>query len=136
FQLRVALWVLLLVFPFLIVLAFAPSRTLALVCIAVVSFLAPVPRALTATCIQAVTPNRMRGVMAGLHIVTVNVVGLALGPTSVAFATDVVFADGNAVGLSLSLVGCVACVAGAALIAPALRPLADLLNAQSMTTTT
>ncbi len=136
FQLRVALWVLLLVFPFLIGLAFAPSRTLALVCIAAVSFLAPVPLALTATCIQAVTPNRMRGVMAGLHIVTVNVVGLALGPTSVAFATDVVFADGNAVGLSLSLVGCVACVAGVALIAPALRPLADLLNSQSVTAAT
>lgn len=132
YQLRVALYALLLVLPMLVALAFAPSRTTALVCIAVLSFLAPVPMALTATCIQSVTPNQMRGVMAGLYIVTVNIVGLALGPTSVAFATDVIFADNQAVGFSLALVGSVACVAGVALIGPALHPLRILIKSQEM----
>ena len=52
--------------------------------------------------LQAVTPNEMRGVIAGIYVVIVNLFGLALGPTSVALVTDYVFADAGAVGASMA----------------------------------
>ena len=130
FQLRVAMISLILIVPFLAGLASAATPNTALFCIAVVSFLVPLPLALVATCIQSVTPNQMRGVLVGTHVVTVNVIGLALGPTLVAFSTDYIFADRQAVGHSLALVGTLACVIGLILIGRALRPLSDMLKSQ------
>ena len=46
----------------------------------------------------------MRGVVSGLYVVTTNVIGLGLGPTLVAGATDYVFADPKAVAYSLAMV--------------------------------
>lgn len=130
FQLRVAMISLLLIAPTLVALAVAPTQGSALACIALVSFLVPMPLALVATCIQSVTPNQMRGVLVGTHVVTVNVIGLALGPTLVAFSTDYVFADRQAVGYSLALVGTVACGIGLVLIGRALKPLSVILKRQ------
>lgn len=130
FQLRVAMVSLIFIAPTLTYLAVAPTPTIALLCIALVSFLVPLPLALVATCIQSVTPNRMRGVLVGSHVVTVNVIGLALGPTLVAFSTDYIFADRQAVGYSLALVGTLACIVGLILIGRALRPLSDMLKSQ------
>lgn len=130
FQLRVAMVSLVFIAPTLTFLAFAPTPTIALLCIALVSFLVPLPLALVATCIQSVTPNRMRGVLVGSHVVTVNVIGLALGPTLVAFSTDYIFEDRQAVGYSLALVGTLACIVGLILIGRALRPLSDMLKSQ------
>jgi hypothetical protein len=83
---------------------FTADTTLALVAIAVSSFFVTVPMALFATGLQAVTPNEMRGVIAGIYVVIVNLFGLALGPTSVALVTDYVFADAGAVGASMAVV--------------------------------
>jgi len=130
FQLRVAMISLILIAPILTCLAFAPTQSMALLCIALVSFLVPLPLALVATCIQSVTPNQMRGVLVGAHVVTVNVIGLALGPTLVAFSTDYIFADREAVGYSLALVGTLACVIGLFLIGRALGPLNDMLKSK------
>lgn len=130
FQLRVAMISLIFIAPILTFLAFAPTPGIALLCIALVSFLVPLPLALVATCIQSVTPNRMRGVLVGSHVVTVNVIGLALGPTLVAFSTDYIFADRQAVGYSLALVGTLACIIGLILLGRALRPLSDMLKSQ------
>ncbi len=135
FQLRVAMISLLLIAPSLIGLALAPTQGSALMCIAVVSFLVPMPLALVATCIQSVTPNQMRGVLVGTHVVTVNVIGLALGPTLVAFCTDYIFADRQAVGYSLALVGTAACGIGLVLIGRALKPLSVMLKRQERSVT-
>jgi MFS family permease len=130
FQLRVAMISLLLIPPVLACLAFATNANAALFFIAIVSFLVPLPLALVATCIQSVTPNQMRGVMVGTHVVTVNVIGLALGPTLVAFSTDYIFSDRLAVGYSLALVGTVACLIGMVLVGRALRPLGEMIKSQ------
>lgn len=128
FQLRVALIALVLIIPSLIGLAIAPTPSIALILIALASYLVPLPLALVATCIQSVTPNQMRGVLIGAHVVTVNVIGLAFGPTLVAFSTDYIFADPTAVGYSLALVGSVAGCIGLILIGRALKPLDTLLR--------
>ena len=67
----------------------------------------------------------MRGVLVGTYVVAVNILGLALGPSLIAFATDYLFADRLAVGKSLATVGVVVGVIGALLIYRALGPLAE-----------
>ena len=47
----------------------------------------------------------MRGLTAGCFVLSTNLIGLALGPTSVALASDYIFESTQAVGSSLSLVG-------------------------------
>jgi uncharacterized protein YqgC (DUF456 family) len=47
----------------------------------------------------------MRGLMAGCFVLSTNLIGLALGPTSVALVSDYIFESPQAVGSSLALVG-------------------------------
>ena len=63
------------------------------------------PLAPSATGLQSASPNEMRGLMAGCHVLSTNLIGLALGPASVALASDYIFESTQAVGSSLSLVG-------------------------------
>lgn len=134
YQLRVAFYSLALLIPVLLCLPLAATSTQALACIAVASFLVPFPLALVATTIQSVTPNRMRGVLVGTYVVAVNIIGLALGPSLIAFATDYLFADRLAVGKSLALVASVVGVMGAILIYRALGPLAEFTREQMLET--
>jgi MFS family permease len=76
----------------------------ALVCIAAASYFVTLPLALMTYVTQLVTPNTMRGVLAGLYVVTTNVIGLGLGPTLVAVTTDYVLGDPARVHVSLTLV--------------------------------
>lgn len=78
-----------------------------LACVFAASFFVTLPLALMTSSMQLVTPNDMRGVVSGLYVVTTNVIGLALGPTMVAGATDYIFADPKAVAKSLALVAAV-----------------------------
>lgn len=91
----------------LLSLGFLPwqtSGTGALVCIAAASYFVTVPLALMTYVTQLVTPNTMRGVLAGLYVVTTNVIGLGLGPTLVAVSTDYLLGDPARVHMSLTLV--------------------------------
>lgn len=78
-----------------------------LVCVAAASFFVTVPLALMAYVVQTVTPANMRGVMAGLYVVSNNVIGLGLGPTLVAVTTDYILQDADKVHISLALVSLV-----------------------------
>jgi MFS family permease len=60
--------------------------------------------ALFTAALQLVTPNEMRGLVAGMFVVAVSVIGLTFGPTSVALLTDALFADPLAVGRSMAIV--------------------------------
>jgi hypothetical protein len=83
------------------------SLTAALILIAGASYLVTFPLALFATGLQNASPNEMRGLMAGCYVLSTNLIGLALGPASVAMANDYIFKDAQAVGASLSLIGAV-----------------------------
>ncbi len=83
------------------------SGTGVLVCVAFASYFVTVPLALMAYVIQTVTPANMRGVMAGLYVVSNNVIGLGLGPTLVAVTTDYILQDSDKVHVSLALVSLV-----------------------------
>jgi MFS family permease len=106
--LRVAMLAALMATLSLLALPFQSTGGAALVCIAAGSFSVTLPLALVATVLQQVTPNDMRGVVNGIYVVTTNVLGLALGPTLVALATDYLFNDSLAVAHSLALVAALA----------------------------
>jgi MFS family permease len=105
--LRVAIFALAALAPCVVGMAWVGETRYALALLAVASFLITLPLALFTSALQLVTPNELRGLVAGMYVVTVSVVGLTLGPTSVALLTDKVFADPLAVGRSLAIVAVV-----------------------------
>jgi MFS family permease len=52
--------------------------------------------------LQLVTPNQLRGRVSALYVAVFILVGVGLGSSIVAFFTDYIFRDTNAVGLSLA----------------------------------
>jgi predicted MFS family arabinose efflux permease len=102
-----ALFSTLLLIPILMAAGLATSITWALILITLASYWVTFPLALFATGLQNASPNELRGLMAGCYVLSTNLVGLALGPASVALVSDFVFQDSQAVGKSLALVGAV-----------------------------
>ena len=116
-----ALFSTLLLIPILIAAGLATSITWALILITLASYWVTFPLALFATGLQNASPNELRGLMAGCYVLSTNLVGLALGPASVALVSDFVFQDSQAVGKSLALVGAVFLPMAALLIWRGLR---------------
>ncbi len=102
-----ALFSTLLLIPILMAAGLATSITWALILITLASYWVTFPLALFATGLQNASPNELRGLMAGCYVLSTNLIGLALGPASVALISDFVFQDSQAVGKSLALVGAV-----------------------------
>ena len=103
-----------------------PYRALAL--IGAASFFVTMPMALVTAALQTVTPNEMRGLVAGIVVVMNNVVGLALGPTVVALFTDHVFRDPLAVGKSLALLFAIVAPIAVFFLASGMRPYRDTIR--------
>jgi hypothetical protein len=79
-------------------------------------------RLLAAAAIQKMMPNAMRGQASAIYLFAVNLIGLGIGPSAVAWVTDYVFADESMLRYSLLIVNCVAHLASAALLAAGVRP--------------
>jgi MFS family permease len=78
--------------------------------------------------IQEAVPNHTRGQASAVYYLVISIVGLTLGPLSVALLTDYVFMDGKSTGTAIAIVaGIVAPLAGALGIA-ARRPFRVLLG--------
>ena len=118
-----ALFSTLLLIPILVAAGLVTSITWALILISLASYWVTFPLALFATGLQNASPNELRGLMAGCYVLSTNLVGLALGPASVALVSDFVFQDSQAVGKSLALVGAVFLPMAALLIWRGLRGL-------------
>lgn len=100
----------------------------ALAFIGLASFFVTMPLALVTAALQTVTPNEMRGLIAGLVVVMNNVVGLALGPTIVALFTDRLFGDPLAVGKSLALTFALVAPIAVAFLASGMRPFRETIR--------
>jgi MFS family permease len=68
------------------------------------------------------TPSRMRGQASALYLFAVNLIGLGIGPTAVAFITDFVFRNDNMVGYSLLIVTITAHILAASIYWAGLKP--------------
>ena len=105
--LTIAMGAAILLIPVTVTMGLSASPSVAIAMVTAGSFLITVPMALFATGLQNSSPNEIRGLMAGAYVFMVNVVGLTLGPSSVALVTDSVFGRDDAVGMSLAVVcGC------------------------------
>lgn len=89
--------------PFLAILPFMPSATLAYLVLAPVVFFAGMPWGPAAAAVQMITPNQMRAIMSGLYLFVLNLFGIAVGPVIAGAMTDYVFVDPAAVGYSLAM---------------------------------
>jgi MFS family permease len=107
-------------------LATNPWLALALLGPALLFLTAPNGAALQA--LQEATPGEFRGRASSLHYVFTSIVGLTLGPLSVAVFTDHVFNDPKSIGLAIAIVTAVLTLPSIALIfvsRPAFIRLAD-----------
>ena len=66
--------------------------------------------------LQEIVPAEMRAQASAIYLFVINMVGLGLGPTAVALATDYIFKDDMAVGYSLLLIGTVSLAISATLL--------------------
>jgi MFS family permease len=81
-----------------------------------------VPFGVAPAAIQEMVPNRMRGQASAIYLFVINLIGLGLGPTTVALVTDYVFHDDNTVHVSLLIVEGLAHLVAIALIGLGLKP--------------
>jgi MFS family permease len=77
-----------------------PSVAVALFCAGM--FMGSMMGGLQGPMVQVLTPNRMRGQVGAVYIVTVNIIGLGLGPIATAAMTDYVFGGPEQIGKSLA----------------------------------
>lgn len=132
YPLRLGLFSSLAVCPFLLLLATTGQLYVALVSVVAASLLVTMPLALAASTLQTITPNTMRGLIAGIYVVMTSGVGMGLGPTLIALCTDYLLQDRALVGVSLAIVGIVVATAAALLFFRALKPFRGLEAAQTL----
>jgi len=85
-------------------------------------FAASLVGGLQAAMVQALAPNRMRGLLAALFGATVNVIGLGIAPTLTAGLSDGIFGGPTGIGHALAATTVLAMGASIALLATGLRP--------------
>lgn len=84
-----------------------PSASLALLCMAVATYLGQVSVGVTTAALMEITPNEMRAQMLAVMLFLVNILGLGFGASLIAGLTDFVFADDAALRYSIALASAV-----------------------------
>jgi sugar phosphate permease len=85
------------------------------------TFFLCMPTCLIPAAILETVPNAMRGQATAVYLLTVNLIGLGLGPTAIALVTDRVFGFDAAVRYSLLIVPLASCLLAAMLFLIGLR---------------
>lgn len=118
---RVFLWSALAQAPFLIAAMLVQNLTISLVLMGVGLFILTATGGLQGTTVQLMTPNRMRGQVAALYLLTANLIGLGIGPTVTAVLSDTVFGGPMGIGLAIAATAGLTLPLGAFFIALSLR---------------
>jgi MFS family permease len=77
-----------------------PNIVLALLFIP--AFFISSPMGASTTAVQELMPNEVRGLSSAIFLFIINMIGLGLGPLMVAFCTEVIFKDDNAIRFSMA----------------------------------
>jgi len=85
-------------------------------------FFAAFPVGCQAAALQEISPNQMRAQVTALYLFISNMCGIGLGPTFIAFFTDIVFGNDLAVGHSMSIAAAIACPIGVLFFWRGLKP--------------
>ena len=91
--------------PFGLLFPLMPQDWLAFAVMCPAIFCLAMPFGVAPAAIQEMMPNQMRGQASAVYLFVVNLIGLGLGPTLVAWCTDYVFGDVAMVRYSLLIVG-------------------------------
>jgi len=108
--------------PVHFLLFLAPSAGWAVVWLAPACVFAAAPFGIAPAAIQQMMPAAMRGQASAVYLFILNLIGLGLGPTAVAFFTQHVFGRDEAVNYSLLVVAVTASLLGALLLWIGLKP--------------
>ncbi len=127
-KIKWSFWVVLLLIPCYAIFPFMPNGTTALYALIPFCLLLSSPVAAAAAAVQEIMPNRMRGIASSLLILSSNLLGLTIGPTTVALLNDYVFVDEMALGWSLLIISLCAFSIAALLFFIALRQREELVN--------
>jgi MFS family permease len=106
----------------------ASDARVAVIALIPYNFFAAFPWGAAPAAIQEIVPNEMRAQVSAVYLFVINLVGLGLGPTVVAWVTDSVFQSDAAVGRSLLVVTTAGLAIAIALLASALRPYRESLR--------
>jgi MFS family permease len=96
--------------------ALMPSPWLSLLLLIPATLGGAIPTTVAAASLMQVTPNEMRAKASALYYFVISIVGLGLGPTSVALLTDFYFGDEARLRHSLAIVATVAGLAATAVL--------------------
>ena len=118
----VGVFIALLWIPVHFLLFLAPNATWAVVWLAPACVFAAAPFGIAPAAIQQMMPAAMRGQASAVYLFILNLIGLGLGPTAVAFFTQHVFGRDEAVNYSLLVVAVSASVLSAVLLWTGLKP--------------
>jgi MFS family permease len=99
-------WSFLISAPLFIALPYAPSGLTALWLFAAISVITGPLGALAPAALQAITENAGRAQVAALFLLVTNLIGIGLGPTSVAWVSETFFTGPGAVAPAVAWVGC------------------------------
>lgn len=108
--------------PVAVATPLAPNENLAVVGLALTTFLLAYPQGLPAAALQVIAPNRLRAQMTALYFLVGNLVALGLGPTIVALVTDYGFGDPMMLRYSMAIVCGVAIPLGIVSVYLSLKP--------------
>jgi MFS family permease len=126
--LRVALMGAVAWLPFGLLYPLMPSGEWTVALLAPATICWSLPFGVAPAAIQQMMPNAMRGQATAIYLFVVNLIGLGLGPTAIALATDHVFHDENALHLSLLFLGLLAHMLAIALLWSGLAPYRQTLS--------
>ena len=125
---RVCMFALIALIPIGILAPLMSSAIAAMAMFYAFIFFAAFPVGCQAAALQEITPNQMRAQVTALYLFISNMCGIGLGPTFIAFFTDVVFQNDLAVGYSMSISVAIACPIGAVLFWRGLKPYREGLD--------
>lgn len=107
-NLRAALIGFVVLIPITIAFPQMPTPQLALVLIGAMNFFAGFNFGGGLAALQEMTPNRMRALVSAMYMLTINLIGAALGPTAIALLTDYWFHDPQALPMAITIVCAIA----------------------------
>jgi len=127
---KVILFSMVAIIPCATALGFVENDQLAIIAMSVAIFFSAFQGGISGGAIQLMTPNRMRGQVMALFLLTANLIGLGLGPTVIALATDYIFGYDAAIGKSIALCTVILCPIAALILWRSLPSINRLLEEQ------
>lgn len=115
--------------PLFVGMALAPRVELALGLMVAGMLLGTIHGGVAGAALQMLAPGHLRARLVALYFLVANLIGLGLGPTSIALATDHVFGSDSALRYAIALVTALALPLSAVILSLGLRPFAAAVEA-------